>query len=325
MSLATAAGAELVLRPAGIDDAAFVADVLTAARPDDPEDPVVTRYRWEHPNDDVAWERSVVAVNGRDAGMCAYGRSPWGRSRGRYARLQAELVPSARTAARLEALVAILERRAADDGADHASVWAWEDDALKRAAIAGRGFAEQRRARFWELDLVVHASGIDRMTAAARERMRSDGVHLLTLAEDDDPDRYRQLWRTSEEAQQDVPTTMPHAPHPFEGFMRWLRDPAHREDRIWVARLEDTIVGISVLAYPPVRGVIYTEWTGVARSARGRGIARALKCETLTQAIALGVPSVRTDNDAENAPILHLNGSMGYRPHGEMIQHIKQL
>jgi len=31
------------------------------------------------------------------------------------------------------------------------------------------------------------------------------------------------------------------------------------------------------------------------------------------QAIALGVTRVRTENDGENAPILHLNEQMGYR------------
>jgi len=38
------------------------------------------------------------------------------------------------------------------------------------------------------------------------------------------------------------------------------------------------------------------------------------------QAIALGVTSVRTDNDGENAPILHLNASMGYTRLKDQIQ-----
>ena len=76
----------------------------------------------------------------------------------------------------------------------------------------------------------------------------------------------------------------------------------------------DDLVGISFLSYPPVRGIVFTNWTGTARAARGRGIARALKCETVMQAIAAGVDRVRTGNDEANAPILHLNESMGYRP-----------
>jgi len=69
----------------------------------------------------------------------------------------------------------------------------------------------------------------------------------------------------------------------------------------------------SVLGYPPVRGIVGTEWTATARRVRGRGIARALKCETLIQALALGVDRVRTGNDAANDPILHINATMGYQ------------
>lgn len=53
---------------------------------------------------------------------------------------------------------------------------------------------------------------------------------------------------------------------------------------------------------------------------RGKGVARALKCETVMQAIALGVTRVRTDNDGQNAPILHINETMGYRRRPDMIQ-----
>ena len=64
---------------------------------------------------------------------------------------------------------------------------------------------------------------------------------------------------------------------------------------------------------------------GTARKERGRGVARALKCETLMQAIALGVDRVRTDNDSANVPILHINETMGYRRRSDMIQFLKEL
>jgi len=35
------------------------------------------------------------------------------------------------------------------------------------------------------------------------------------------------------------------------------------------------------------------------------------------------VNAVRTDNDGENAPILHLNASMGYTRRADMIQLMK--
>ncbi len=325
MATTTATVADLALRPATIDDAAFAADMWTAVRPDDPEDPVLTRYWWEHPWDDSIWERYLATRGGREAGLCAVDHPTWDKMPERYARLQAELAPEARDARRLDALLSFAESRARADGALRASTWAWEDDTLKRRAVEARGFAEERRERFWELDLVASRAKLETMTAASRGRMRDAGIRVLTLAADADPDRYRKLWHLNNEAQQDVPTTVPHLAQPFDAFERWLRNPGVREDRAWIARAGDEIVGISLLAYPPVRGVVYTEWTGTARSVRGRGVARALKCETVMQAVALGVDRVRTDNDAQNVPILHINETMGYRIYGEMIQHIKEL
>ena len=84
-------------------------------------------------------------------------------------------------------------------------------------------------------------------------------------------------------------------------------------------------MGISMLSYPPMRGVVVTDWTGTARKVRGRGVARALKCETVMQAIALGVGRVRTDNDSQNAPILHINETMGYHVRAEMVQYLKEI
>ena len=70
-------------------------------------------------------------------------------------------------------------------------------------------------------------------------------------------------------------------------------------------------MGYSYLAYR--QSVVETGYTGVLREHRGKGFARALKLETLVQALDLGVTSVDTDNDSENAPILHINQEMGYR------------
>ena len=58
---------------------------------------------------------------------------------------------------------------------------------------------------------------------------------------------------------------------------------------------------------------------------RNKGIAKALKLETLRQAGELGVDAVETDNDFENAPILHLNQTIGYREVAGQIEFIKQL
>lgn len=54
--------------------------------------------------------------------------------------------------------------------------------------------------------------------------------------------------------------------------------------------------------------------TGVDREYRGRGIALALKLLTIRRSRALGATYLRTNNDSENAPILHINRKLGFQP-----------
>jgi len=106
-------------------------------------------------------------------------------------------------------------------------------------------------------------------------------------------------------------------PIPRQPFGEWMRatfdDPGVREDRFWIARDGQAIVGLSYLEFPPVRGLPWTAFTATSKAVRGRGIARALKYESMAQAIELGYKRVRTANDGANAPILHINEEMGYR------------
>jgi GNAT superfamily N-acetyltransferase len=122
-----------------------------------------------------------------------------------------------------------------------------------------------------------------------------------------------QTYLVSDQAQADIPQDAPYVSMTEETFRRWFSAPGHHPDRIWIACQGDDVLGVSLLVYPPVRGHVRTQWTGTARAARGRGVARALKLETLLQAIEFGVPLVRTDNDHRNAPILHLNQDFGYQ------------
>lgn len=305
---------ELEFRPATPDDASFSADVHTAVFPTRPTDPVIERYWWEQPDDTFVTRRWVVHRDGKDVGVAYFEHPAWSKLETPHGDVGGELLPQHRERSTLGVMIAEMERRLVADGAKRVAVRANEDDELRIAAITDRGFREDRRGRRWLLDLTENRERIAAMTETSRARMRSERIRLMTLDQDDDPEKYRKLWRMNEEATQDVPTTLPNVEESFEDTLRWLRAPGMREDRFWIAREGDDIVGASVLGYPPVRGIVGTEWTATARRVRGRGIARALKCETLMQAIALGVDRVRTGNDGANDPILHINATMGYRP-----------
>jgi GNAT superfamily N-acetyltransferase len=120
----------------------------------------------------------------------------------------------------------------------------------------------------------------------------------------------RRLLPITHEAVADIPKSVEYIPEPYEEWVVWMQPPAVLPERIWVAVVGGEPVGYSYLAYR--QSVVETGLTGVLRKHRGKGLARALKLETLAQAIDLGVPSVDTDNDSENAPILHINEELGY-------------
>jgi GNAT superfamily N-acetyltransferase len=230
----------------------------------------------------------------------------------RFDNLHVVLHPEVRSDANLGWAFDLIEDRSREGGAEVFRTGARDHDGQLLDLLARRGYRVDRHGRRWELDLVANRERLLAMAEDARRRMAAQGVRLLTLAEDDHPERYRQLHELDEEAGQDVPTTVPYVGHSFDAFMKWFDDPALHPDRLWIAREGDLIVGLSVLSYPPVRGHVFTDWTATLRSVRGRGIARSLKLETLVQALRLGVRRVRTENDSENAPILHLNEQLGY-------------
>jgi mycothiol synthase len=313
----------LAFRPATLDDATFAADVSTAMRPDEPEDPAAWRHWWS--TDDPAWtnERFIVLREATQIGFARHNHAPWDQMEKRYGRIGFELMPAERTDEQLATVFDAMEERSQASGTKIFSSFAREDDDWLFRWFAERGYREERRGKAWELDLVAQRRKIDEMTAESREKMRAAGITVLTIDQDGDPDKFHKIHEMSEEAASDVPTTIPHVRQSFEIFARWFDSPTVRLDRMWIAREGDDIVGISVLAYPPTRGHVWTDWTGTARKVRGRGVARALKLETVTQAISLGVKSVRTENDGENAPILHLNEEMGYRRIPGWVQFLK--
>ncbi|MBA3375409.1 MAG: GNAT family N-acetyltransferase [Actinobacteria bacterium] len=312
--------ADVDLRPATLGDARFAADLWTAVRSDDPQDPADNEHYWANPDTKGVVERFIGELESERVAFALQRHTKWEHTPKRYGNIGGDLLPAFRTAERLDALFTAMEDRSRADGTATFTSWTWEDDALKLGVLRARGYTEERRERFWELDLAANREHLEAMARESREKMRAQGITVTTIDRDGDPDRWQKLWRVSEEAEQDVPTTVPHVEGTFEDFMNWMRSPGLREDRIWIARDGNAILGVSMLSYPRERGVVQTDWTGMARAARGKGIARALKCETVMQAIALGVDRVRTDNDSTNAPILHLNDVMGYRRRPDMIQ-----
>jgi len=305
---------ELMLRPATLDDAAIAADLESRRDPEEPRDPAILRHWWASSVGVEKIKRQIGERDGVPIAFVAAGHRPWETAQPRFGWARTLLDPEAWSAAEHDHLVDVAESWLRAEQCATSVMRMREDFTRELEVMERRGYREARRAKVWELDLVA---GRERLLAAAREgraKMRAQGARLLPLSEDSDPDKMRKLYEVTIESEQDIPTTVPWLTLSFEDWRRhWFDSPGIREDRFWIARLDDAIVGMSVLEFPVTRGTTWTAFTGTSRKVRGRGVARALKYETLAQAIALGVERVRTQNDGANAPILHLNEEMGYR------------
>ncbi|MDQ2944060.1 MAG: GNAT family N-acetyltransferase, partial [Candidatus Dormibacteraeota bacterium] len=200
------------------------------------------------------------------------------------------------------------------EGASTAVAHIREDFNHELQSLSRIGYLEVRRQHDSELDLVGKRDQLLARASDQRHRMQMLGLRMLTLSSDADPDRMVKLHEMMIAAEQDIPTTVPMQVMPFEKWKRVTFDnPGIREDRFWIARNGDAIVGLSYIEFPPRRGLPWTSFTATSRSVRGRGIARALKYQTIAQAIELGYTRIRTSNDGANAPILHVNREMGYK------------
>jgi len=302
------------LRPATPDDAPLVAELESLRDPTEPRDPVLLAHWWKM-NDEL--ERSMRRVAVRDGAAVAYlGASHefWEESQKRFGTVRPVLRYDLWDDSAFVGLVRLGEEWLGTEGAATAVVRIREDYERELEALDDIGYREDRRMRTSELDLVANRERILASREESRARMKEQGVVLHPISQDRDPEKFHHLHEMMKESEKDIPTTVPWRELSFEEWMRfWFENPAIRQDRFWVARDGDTIVGTSVLDCPVVRGVPWTAYTGTARRVRGRGIARALKYESMGQAIEVGYTRVRTSNDADNPPILRINEGMGYR------------
>lgn len=305
---------ELELRPATLEDAPLVADLATARRPDEPSDPVLERHWWAFTDEHDRNMRQIALRDGAAIAFVMAWHRPWEAQKTRFGNLRVLLHGDVFDESRYEGLVQVGERWLREEGAGTAIVRTGEGFQRELRALERMGYHENRRLRTSELDLVAQREVITQGLEPCRRRMRELGVELLTLHGDRDAEKLPELYAMMVEAEQDVPTTAPWRVLSFEDWKRyWFDRPGIREDRFWIARRNGDIVGMSALEFPVVRGLPYTAMTATARAVRGRGVARALKYESMNQAIELGFTRVRTSNDADNAPILHVNQEMGYR------------
>ncbi len=312
-------------RPAALDDAELASDVMTAAYPPFPQDPVITRFRWENPRVGYEYARFLAYRDSRAIAFVGSVHAPWEKLPDRHCEVEVWLDRAEQTDELLKSMYVWIEEKAIAQGSDLLLTYCGEDEPGILEALADLGYAHARTDRMWKLDLEKRGPGLLDEAAAARARMEAEGIRMLTVAEWKDPQGFRKLFELNERTVQDVPHTLTIVPEQFADFEKRLRAPDRRLDRWWIACDGARPVAMTYLKFPPVRGSVFTGYTCSDPEYRGRGIARAVKLQSLAQAVELGVPAVYTDNDAENAPMLHINERLGYIRRPGFVEHHKRV
>ena len=315
----------ITYRPATLEDAELAADVMTAAYPSLPQDPVMTRFRWENPRLGYEYTRFLAHRGSRAIAFVGTVHAPWTKVPDRHSEVEVWLDKAEHSNETLESMYRWVEEIAVGGGAKLLLSYCGEDEPDVLDVHEALGYQRARTEKVWELDLSSRGPTLVKEASEARDRMHSRGIRMLTVHAWDDPRATLKLFDLNERTVQDVPHTLAIVPEQYEDFQSRLRAPDRRLDRWWVALDGDRPVAMSFLKFPPVRGSVWTGFTCTDTEYRGRGIARAVKLQSLAQAFELGIHVVCTDNDSENAPMLHINETLGYVRRPGFVEHHKRV
>lgn len=313
------------MRPAGLDDAALAADLMTAAFSTYPTDPVVTRYRWDHPRTGWSVGRFIAEMNGRPIAYLYWVHAPREQDPDRHCEVGVSLDRAYMDRELLDFLCTWITEQAAAGGSLALEAYAGEDEPELLEALARTGYERDRFEKVWALDLKTHGGRLRAEAEQALAATARDGYEMTTVAGWQSPDKFRALLALDDATKGDIPTTFPIPPETFENFMERSTSQERPPDRWWVAVRGDQPVAMSYLRYPPARGYVWTGYTCSHPDHRGRGLARAVKLQSLVQAVELGVPVVYTENDSENAPMLHINERLGYEQRPGFVSLLKRV
>jgi GNAT superfamily N-acetyltransferase len=172
----------------------------------------------------------------------------------------------------------------------------------------------QETGRIWESTLDVAQADLSTFTGTDA-RMAAAGITIHTLPElAADPDRDRKLYDLVWEVRQDLPAHDPPTLEPWDVYLRErLHHPSIVPDAYFIAVRDGEYLGYVYHRKDDQNpDELQVAQLGTARKVRGQGIAGALKVREVRYAQEHGYRTIRTDNDSTNAPILAINGRLGF-------------
>jgi GNAT superfamily N-acetyltransferase len=203
-------------------------------------------------------------------------------------------------------------RVAREHGATHLESSLREADMVSFKFAEKRGFQVERHLFESALDLTdFDEHRFDDLTA----RLNAKGFRFFSLAEAGLNDEHKhKLYEVNRAAAMDDPGNTGTFPD-FYAFSKNVFDASwFRAETQIIASHSDHWVGLAAIGIYPDNNYAYNAFTGVSRDYRGRGLAQALKLQTILLAKKEGIRYVRTHNDSKNAAMLAINRKLGYKP-----------
>jgi mycothiol synthase len=228
----------------------------------------------------------------------------WGAADSEYASVNIRVVKEARRRGVGTALDVRCSQHARELGKTRLFVFARYDDEDSLGYFAFRGFEEIGRMQDVWLDLATAEVGLSVPA----------GVEITAVGDDHE----RGMYQVALEAEADIPSGAPIRSGTFEQWHEHNFTGRVLRELSFVALEDGKVVGYALLGRHNEDTAEH--WmTGVARSARGRGVALALKQAQIAGARDAGWKSLRTLNDLGNAPMRRVNEKLGYERKSEWV------
>ncbi|MBW3624062.1 MAG: GNAT family N-acetyltransferase [Armatimonadetes bacterium] len=272
----------------------------------------VERYRAEHAGKepDRRGEVWVVEMGGRPAGFGRFSPAWWTGQPDIYS-VEIRIDPAYGRRGIGTRLFDQLRSRLLELGATRLVSWVRAD--------AGDGLRFAARHGFVETGEVIQEYRLSLREAkrgdAGRleERLRHEGVRITSLAEAGGGEAFlrdlQHVWADSGEEPPD-PQSLRHS---FPSWRREVLDgPGLSPETHWVALDGDRPVGMTFLRRLS-SDAAENDYTGVAASHRGRGIAPALKWKAIEWARQHGLNKFHTSSEVGNARMIAINRRLGYQ------------
>jgi GNAT superfamily N-acetyltransferase len=245
----------------------------------------------------------IAELDGEPVGTASAAKF-WGALDGEYAAVNIRVVAEARRRGVGTALDRRCSQHARELGKTRLFVFARHDDEDSLGYFAFRGFDEIGRMQDVRLDL----------STAVGEPTAPMGIRIVVMGEEHE----RGTYEAALEADADIPSATPIRTGTFEQWHERHLSGRVLRDLSFVALDHGRVVGYAILGRHSDDTAEH--WmTGVARSARGRGVALALKQAQIAAAKDAGWAFLRTLNDLGNAPMRRVNEKLGYERKSEWV------